>query len=168
MSADADWDFVYRPRRLVIWSCVAAAVVLVIHATFAYLLPKSHLDLFGRTFTFGDNGVKNLGASDQWAIMLIGVVVAGAILLLTRPRLRVGRHGVGVRNLVGERQYRWDEFTGVVYPDRGSSAWLELPMDEHIPVLAIRIGDGEAAVEAMERVRELQRRYTESSAEHGS
>ncbi|GAA3046805.1 PH domain-containing protein [Gordonia defluvii] len=159
MSPDEQWEFVYRPHRLVVWSGVAAAVVLLIHAIFGYLLTKSQLVVFGHTFVFGDNGVRNIGSADQWAIMLIGVIVAGAILLLTRPRVRVGPSGVAVRNLIGERAFGWGEIDGISYPERGSSAWLEFPHDEHIPVLAIRLGDGERAVEAMERVRELQARY---------
>lgn len=158
-SATGGWDLVYRPRRLVLWSAVAAVVVLLIHAVFAYLLTKEHLDIFGRRFTFGDNGVRNIGSADQWAIMAIGIVVAGGILLLTRPRLRVGASGVAVRNLIGERHFGWDEIVGITYPERGSSAWLEFPMDEHIPVLAVRVGDGEAAVVVMERIRELQQKY---------
>ncbi len=160
MTVDPAWDFVYRPRRLVQWSCVAAAVTLVVHAVFGYLLTKSQLTLFGHTFTFGDNGVRNVGAADQWSIMLIGVIAAGGILLLTRPRVRVGHRGVGVRNLIAERFFAWDEIEGISYPERGSSAWLEFPQDEHVPVLAIRIGDGEQAVTAMERVRELQQHYS--------
>ena len=81
-----EWDLVYRPHRLRVWSCAAAAVVLVIHAVFAYLLTKSQIVLFGHTFTFGDNGVRNVGSADQWAILLIGVVAVGGILLLTQPR----------------------------------------------------------------------------------
>ena len=159
VTSSEQWDLVYRPRRLVIWSCVAAVVVLLIHAIFAYLLTKSAFVIFGHTFTFGDNGVRNVGSADQWAIMLIGVVVTGGILLLTRPRLRVGPSGVAVRNLIGERLFGWDEIVGITYPERGSSAWLEFPMDEHVPILAIRVGDGESAIAAMERARELQERY---------
>ncbi|GED97920.1 PH domain-containing protein [Gordonia crocea] len=153
------WDFVYRPRRLVWWSCAAIIVVLIIHAVFAYLLTKSHIVVFGHTITFGDNGVRNIGSTDQWSILAIGVLISCGIALLTRPRVRVGAAGVGVRNLVGERVFGWDEVVGVTYPERGSSAWLEFPLDEHVPILAIRVGDGLRAVEAMERVRDLQDRY---------
>ncbi|QKT07296.1 PH domain-containing protein [Gordonia sp. X0973] len=156
----SQWDLVYRPRRLIIWSCVAAVVVVAIHATFGYLLNKANFALFGHVFNFGDNGVRNIGDTDQWSILLIGVLEAGAILLLTRPRLRVGSRGVGVRNLIGERFFDWDEIVGISYPEKGWSAWLEFPMDEHIPVLAVRSADGEAAVAAMESFRDLQQRYT--------
>ncbi len=157
---DAEWDLVYRPHRLRVWSCVAAAIVLLIHAVFAYLLTKSQITLFGHTFTFGDNGVRNVGSADQWAILLIGVVVVGGILLLTQPRVRVGERGVAVRNLIGERLFGWDEITGITYPDSGMCARLEFPDDEHIPILAIRAGDGERAITAMERVRDLHQHYS--------
>ncbi|MFT3900035.1 MAG: PH domain-containing protein [Gordonia sp. (in: high G+C Gram-positive bacteria)] len=159
MNDDSDWDFVYRPHRIVIWAWVAAIAALIIHGVFAYLLTKSQLTVLGHTHNFGDNGVRNVGLADQWALMLVGVVVAGGILLLTRSRVRVGERGVAVRNLIGERVFGWDQVVGISYPDRGSSAWLEFPLDEHVPVMAIRIGDGESAVAAMERVRELQERY---------
>ncbi|MFT4200696.1 PH domain-containing protein [Gordonia sp. (in: high G+C Gram-positive bacteria)] len=159
MSTPDEWDFVYRPRKLVRWAWIAAVVALIIHAVFGYLVTASKIRIFGYSHNFGDNGVRNLGSADQWSLILIGVLVAGAILLLTRPRLRVGARGVAVRNLIGERVFAWDEIEGISYPERGSSAWLELPMDEHIPVMAIRSGDGEAAVSAMETVRELHQRY---------
>ena len=48
---------------------------------------------------------------------------------------------------------------GLTYPDRGFGAQLELPADEHVPVLAVQAGDGDRAVEAMNRYRELEERY---------
>ncbi|MCH5643509.1 MULTISPECIES: PH domain-containing protein [unclassified Gordonia (in: high G+C Gram-positive bacteria)] len=129
------------------FAIAAAVVVLAIHITFGILL------------TISDTGPRNIGTADQAAIILIGILICGAILLLTRPRLRVGRAGIGVRNLVGERLFGWDDVVGLTYPERGFGAQLELPADEHIPVLAVQAGDGDRAVEAMNRYRELEERY---------
>ncbi|WP_051989722.1 PH domain-containing protein [Gordonia soli] len=137
------WEFVYRPRRTPRIAIAVAIVVLIIHIVFGALL------------TISDTGVQ-IGLSDQFAIWIIGVVVAGAILLFTRVRLRVGPQGVGVRNLTSERVFGWDRIVGLTYPDKGFGARLLLPADEHIPVLAVQAGDGDRAVGAMNRFRELR------------
>jgi len=147
VSSSPEWDLVYRPRKLPRYAIAAAVVVLAIHITFGLLL------------TVEDVGVRNLGGSDQAAIIGIGVLFAAAILLLTRPRLRVGPQGVEVRNLVPTRMFGWDEILGLTYPESGFGAWLLFPSDEHITVLAVQAGDGQRAVEAMARFRELEERY---------
>lgn len=149
MSVDTavEWDLVYRPRRMPRVAVVAAIVVLAIHVTFGALL------------TISDTGARNIGLSDQLAIGLIGVIITGAVLLLTRARLRVGPTGVGVRNLVGERVFEWDRVQGMTYPDKGFSARLLLPADEHVPVLAVQAWDSDRAVAAMTAFRELEERY---------
>lgn len=149
MSVDTavEWDLVYRPRRMPRVAVVAAIVVLAIHVTFGALL------------TISDTGARNIGLSDQLAIGLIGVIITGAVLLFTRARLRVGPAGVGVRNLVGERVFEWDRVQGMTYPDKGFSARLLLPADEHVPVLAVQAWDSDRAVAAMTAFRELEERY---------
>ncbi|MBD0861498.1 PH domain-containing protein [Gordonia sp. zg691] len=142
-----EWDLVHRPRNLPRWAIAAAVVVLAIHIVFGLLL------------TIDDVGVRNLGGSDQVAIILIGVLVSGAILLLTRPRLRVGAQGVEVRNLATTRLFEWDRVLGLTYPEKGFGAWLLFPADEHITVLAIQAGDGQRAIDAMSRFREIEERY---------
>ncbi|MEO9328540.1 PH domain-containing protein [Gordonia aurantiaca] len=138
---------VYRPRKLPRYAIAAAVVVMAIHIVFGLLL------------TIEDVGVRNLGASDQAAIICIGVLISGCILLLTRPRLRVGPRGVEVRNLVPSRLFPWEQVLGLTYPEKGFGAWLLFPSDEHITVLAVQAGDGPRAVEAMARFRELEERY---------
>ncbi|MFT4125155.1 MAG: PH domain-containing protein [Gordonia sp. (in: high G+C Gram-positive bacteria)] len=144
------WDLEYRSRRLRTLAIVAAIVVLAIHITFGLLL------------TISDTG-PHIGWGDQAAIIGIGVVIAGAVLTLTRPRVRVGPAGVSVRNLATERCFGWDQVCGLTYPDRGFGGQLEFPADEHIPVLAIQAADGDLAIAAMERYRELALRYRPSS-----
>lgn len=146
------WDVVYRPRRLPRQAVAAAVVVLIIHVTFGLLL------------TISDTGVRNIGIGDQAAIILIGVLVAGIVLLFTRPRLRIGPAGVGVRNLAAERLFGWDRVRGLSYPGKGFGARLLLPADEHVPVLAVQAGDGDRAVAAMESYRDLAARYAPDDA----
>ncbi|MFT4088191.1 MAG: PH domain-containing protein [Gordonia sp. (in: high G+C Gram-positive bacteria)] len=141
-----DWTYEYRPRRIQTIAWVTAGVVLLIHVVFGLLLNISY------------TGV-NIELSDELALIGVGLVVACAILLFTRSRLRVGPSGVGVRNLMSERVYGWDRVVGLAYPDRAQWARLLLPQDEHIPVLAVQARDGDAAVEAMRRFRELRQQY---------
>lgn len=146
-KSTAGWDLEYRSRRLAVVGVAVAVVVLIIHVTFGLLL------------TISNTGPDNIGWSDQVAIISIGLVVAGVAMLLTRPRLRVGARGISVRNLATERLFTWDQIRGLTYPDKGFGGQLELPADEHIPVLAIQAGDGDRAIAAMERYREIERRY---------
>lgn len=147
MTGTGRWVYAYTPRRRPRIAVIAAVVVLIIHAVFASLL------------TISDTGLSNIGAADKIALMLIGWVIALAIMLITRSRVRVGPEGVGVRNLWGERIFPWARVVGLTYPDKGLSARLLLPDDEHVPVLAIAASDGERAVEAMSRFREIESRY---------
>lgn len=142
-----DWDFVYRPRKLFRWVAIAIGIVLVIHITFGLLL------------TIEDTGPRNIGLDDQAALILIGLLLSALLLLLTRARLRVGPRGIGVRNMVGEKVYGWERTRGLTYPDKGFGAHLLFPNDEYVTVLAVQAGDGDRAVAAMARYRELERQY---------
>ncbi|NMO00458.1 PH domain-containing protein [Gordonia sp. TBRC 11910] len=130
--------------------------------TVAVLLVIVHA-VFGALLTISDTG-PDVGLSDQIGIALIGVVEAGAVLLLTRARLRVGPSGIAVRNLVSERIFGWDEIGGLVYPEGKFCARLLLPSDEYVPVLAVQARDGDRAVAAMENVRDAEQRYGRSTS----
>ncbi|MFE3544582.1 PH domain-containing protein [Nocardia sp. NPDC059177] len=143
----ADWDFEVRPRRAIRTAVIAAIVILVAFTAGGLLL---------RT---GSTGV-NFRFADQVAMILIGVLGAGAVLLLTRPRVRVGKRGVSVRNILGDHEYPWAYIRGASFPDRKSWARLELADDDYVPMLAIRSNDKVHAADAIERLRELGARYT--------
>ncbi|WP_342222178.1 PH domain-containing protein [Nocardia farcinica] len=123
-------------------------------ATFERLLP--HVDAL--TGTTGPTGV-HFGLAYQIALLVGGAVVAGGVLLLTRPRVGAGAEGVAVRNVLGENLFGWEHIRGVSFPDRKSWARLELVDDDYVPLLAIRSNDKEHAARAMERLRELGGRY---------
>ena len=98
--------------------------------------------------------------ADQVAIALLGVVIAGAVLLFARPRLRVGAAGRG-----GAKPVRL-QADSVVRRGRTCRSRavhggrrVDLPDDEYIPVMAIQAVDKERAVDAMDRVRGLLARY---------
>ena len=102
--------------------------------------------------------------ADQVAIALLGVVIAGAVLLFARPRLRVGAPGVAVRNLFGYRLIPWSDVVDVSFPRGARWARVDLPDDEYVPVMAIQAVDKDRAVEAMDSVRGCWRATARISA----
>ena len=134
--------------------------------------PTPHADIrYGAAFTIaavhiaigfllkvGSTGVV-FQTSDQVAMALLGLVLAGVVLLFARPRLRVGAAGISVRNLLGDRLIEWPDVAGVSFPVGNRWARIDLPDDEYIPVMAIQAVDKERAVNAMDTVRALLARY---------
>jgi hypothetical protein len=145
----AEWEFEVRPRRAVRTAWIAAVLIA---ATFT---------VGGVWLRSGSTGV-NFRVADQIAMIGIGVLGAAAVLLLTRPRVRVGARGVSVRNILGDNDFPWDYIRGVSFPDRKAWARLELVDDDYVPMLAIRSNDKEHAAAAMARLRELGAKYSGS------
>ena len=135
-----DWDLEVRPHLTPYFAYGAAALILAAHVTVGVLLKISSTGVIFQT-------------ADQVAIALLGVVIAGAVLLFARPRLRVGAPGVAVRNLLGYRLIPWSDVVGVTFPRGARWARVDLPDDEYIPVMAIQAVDKDRAVEAMDNVR---------------
>ena len=140
-----DWDVTLRPRLTPLLAVIAAAVIAVAgvvvailnnHASGAYVRP-----------------------ADQIAMAGLAIVIAGAVLLLTRPRLKVGPAGLAVRNVLGYRMIPWSEVVDVSFPPGKRWARVDLDYDEYVPVLAIQVNDRRRAVEAMDTVRALMGRY---------
>lgn len=145
-ETDQDWDLVCRPHWTPIVAYVAAFLILAAHVAGGLLLK------------IGSTGVV-FQTADQVAMGLLGVVLAGAVLLLTRPRLLVGSAGLSVRNILGYKLIRWPDVVGVSFPIGSRWARIELPDDEYIPVMAIQAVDKGRAVDSMDAVRELVARY---------
>ncbi|MHD0279312.1 PH domain-containing protein [Rhodococcus aetherivorans] len=146
-AADTRWDLEVRSRKMSRWAIVAAIVLMLGHIGAALVLRAG-----------GDTGV-NLRVADQIAIVCVGVVVSGSVLLLTRPRLRAGASGVVVRNVLGEKAFGWDQVRGMTFPQGKPWPRLELPQDEYVPVVAVQARDGEHAVAALAAFRGLEQRY---------
>lgn len=146
-QGDAGWDLEVRPHRAVRNSRIVAAVIAVLFV------------LAGVLSNHSATGV-NFREADQVAVIVFGLLLAGAVLLLTRPRVRVGARGVVVRNILGDNEFRWPDIRGVSIPEKKAWARLELAGDEYVPMLAIRMNDGERAARAMDRFRELGAKYT--------
>ena len=143
---DAEWDLEIRPHLTPYFAYGAALLILIAHIAVGALLK------------IGSTGVV-FQTADQVAIALLGAVIAGAVLMFARPRLRVGAAGVAVRNLVGYKVIPWELVVGVSFPQGARWARVDLPDDEYVPVMAIQAVDKERAVDAMDRVRDLLARY---------
>ncbi|MGB9227340.1 PH domain-containing protein [Mycobacterium sp.] len=147
MKSDRDeWDVELRPHLTPLFAYAAAFLIATAHIAVGFLLKV------------GSTGVV-FQTADQVAMALLGLVIAGAVLLLARPRLRAGAAGLSVRNLLGDKLIPWPDVVGVSFP--GGSRWarVDLPDDEYVPVMAIQAVDKDRAVAAMDSVRSLLGRY---------
>ncbi|MEB3984205.1 PH domain-containing protein [Mycobacterium sp. 663a-19] len=140
------WDVELRAHRTPLFAYAAAFLIAAVHIAVGLLLKVRSSGVIFRT-------------SDQVAMAVLGLILAGAVLLFTRPRLRVGPTGIAVRNLLGYKLIPWLDVAGVSFPAGHRWARVDLPDDEYIPVLAIQAVDKERAVDAMDTVRSLLARY---------
>ncbi|WP_085974256.1 PH domain-containing protein [Mycobacterium sp. 155] len=123
-----------------------AVILVVVHVGVGALLKMGSTGVYFQT-------------ADQVAMGLLGVILAGAVLMFTRPRLRVGAQGLAVRNLISYRLIPWADVVDVSFPQGARWARVDLPDDEYIPVMAIQAIDKGRAVEAMDQVRVLTDKY---------
>jgi hypothetical protein len=148
-----DWDLEVRPHLTPYFAYGAAAVIVISAVAVGVLLKISSTGVIFQT-------------ADQIAMALLGVIIAGAVLLFARPRMRIGTPGVAVRNLFGYRLIPWSDVVGVTFPRGARWARVDLPDDEYVPVMAIQAVDKERAVDAMDRVRGLLVRYRPDISPH--
>jgi hypothetical protein len=142
----SDWDLVVRPHLTPYFAYAAAAIIFAAHVTVGVLLKIKSTGVIFQT-------------ADQVAIALLGAVIAGAVLMFARPRLRVGASGVAVRNLFGYKLIPWADVVDVSFPRGARWARIDLPDDEYVPVMAIQAVDKNRAIDAMDRVRGLIDQY---------
>jgi hypothetical protein len=146
LSSGADWDAELRPHWTPLFAYGAAFVIAAAHIVVGLLLKMNSSGVIFQT-------------ADQVAMAILGLVIAGLVLLFARPRLRVGKSGLSVRNMLGDRLVPWSEVVGVSFPAGTRWARIDLPDDEYIPVMAIQAVDKDRAVDAMDTVRSLFARY---------
>lgn len=140
------WDLQVRPHLTPYFAYGAAILILAAAIALGALLKA------------GSTGVV-FQTADQVAFAGLGVVLAGAVLLFARPRLRAGKAGLAVRNMLGEKLIAWPDVVDVSFPAGARWARVDLADDEYIPLMAIQAVDKERAVAAMDAVRELVERY---------
>ncbi len=108
------WDVVLRPHRTPLFVYGAAVLIAAAHIVLGLLLKVGSTGVVFRT-------------SDQVAIAVLGLVIAGVVLLFARPRLRIGPAGVSVRNLLGDKLIEWPDVVGVSFPVGHRWARIDLP-----------------------------------------
>ncbi|MFC5236365.1 PH domain-containing protein [Pseudonocardia zijingensis] len=150
MSAPEQDVVVVRPRKVLIAAVTGAVLIVGLFVAIAVVLRTVQTGVF---FRF----------ADQVALVLLGLFIAGGLLLVARPRVRADTEGIEVRNILLTRYLPWSLVERVAFPDGASWARLDLPDDEYLPVLAIQAVDGERAVEAIAKVRALHARHRSSS-----
>jgi len=136
-----------RPVRARRVAFAVAAVVVVLFVVLAALL--------GRT---SSEGVE-FGPGDQAAMVLLGVLVAGGVLLLARPCVVADLDGVWVRNIFTTKDVPWEVVRAVSFRDGTPWAMLDLADDDQIAVLAVQAADGARAVAAVRALRALHARH---------
>jgi PH (Pleckstrin Homology) domain-containing protein len=133
---------VVRPRRLLRVAWAGAVVTVAFFVMIALVLRNTDTGVYFRT-------------ADQVAMVMLGLFVAGGVLLLARPRVRADAAGIEVRNILVTRYVPWELVVGVAFPDGASWARLDLPDDEYIPLLAIQATDRDYAADGLAKVRAL-------------
>jgi hypothetical protein len=147
--------FEARPRKARRVAVAAAVVLIAVFTVVAVLLRETPTGVYFQL-------------SDQVAMVLVGLLLAGAVLLFARPRVRAGAEGIEIRNLLGTRTVPWDLILRVSFPDGAPWARLELPDDEYIAVMAIQAADGRHAVQAIRRLRAVHAAHTAPRGAPGS
>ena len=133
---------VVRPRKTLIAAWVGSVAVVGLFTALAVVLRNSPTGVYFRL-------------ADQIAVVLLGLFIAGGLLLLARPRVRADADAIEVRNILVSRTVPWSEVVRVAFPDGASWARLDLPDDEYMAVLAIQAVDGQRAVDGITAVRAL-------------
>lgn len=133
---------VLRPLKVSIFAWVGAVGLVASLTAIALVLRNTDTGVIFRV-------------ADQVALILIGVFIAGGILLMARPRIRADAAGIEVRNVLQTRHFAWDDVVRIAFPDSASWARLDLPDHEYVPLMAVQAVDGQRSVEAMRRLRAL-------------
>ena len=135
-----------RPRRITIFAAIAAGLVIASMVVIGLLLRDTNEGVEFRT-------------SDQIGLIGVGLILGGVIMTAARPRLRVDRRGLWIRNMLGEQFTPWPLVVRIAYPQGAPWAQVLMPDDEIKPLMAIQAMDRGRAVAALEKVRELQATY---------
>jgi Bacterial PH domain len=134
-----------RPRRARRVCFGLAAFIVILFAALGTVLS-------------GPTGAEDMAffrRSDQYAMGVLGLLIAAGILVFARPRIVADQRHVRVRNLLGSVDVPWEVVRSVRF-NRGSPwASLELQDDDLISLLALQAVDKQYAVEGVRALRAL-------------
>jgi hypothetical protein len=103
--------------------------------------------------TDGGDGV--FQASDQFAMIGLGLLGALGILMFTRPRVHADARGIKVRNVLGGYELPWEVVRSIQFGRGAPWASLELQDDDVVAVMAVQAADKAYAVQAVRAMRAL-------------
>lgn len=135
-------ELIARPRKLTIWSIVASLILVAVFVVMGVLLKQSEA---GTVFTL----------FDQIGIGGIGVILAGGCLMFTRPRVWANSKQITVRNVFLTTTLPWGVVREVGVTQGSAWGLLDLQDDDQLSMLGLQVADGERAVLAMRRLRQL-------------
>jgi hypothetical protein len=141
-----------RPVRLRRVAVAIAAVVVATSVVIAVLLGGTRSE--GVVF----------GPGDQVAMVVLGLLLAGGVLLLARPSLEADVRGLHVRNILVSHDVPWEVVRDIAFPDGSPWATLELADDDQLALLAVQAADGERSVAAVRGLRALHARHSAGGA----
>ncbi len=133
-----------RPRKATRVARVLAVLVVVLFVLVATAL-------HGAT----DSGKGVFQTGDQVAMIGLGLLGAGGILLFTRPRVDADERGIRIRNVIGGYDLPWDVVRAVTFPRGAPWVSLELRDDDVVAVMAVQAADKERAVAVVRALRAL-------------
>lgn len=132
-----------RPIRMARIGWVCAVAVLLLFVVIA-LVMKQH--------TAGAHFI----GSDQLGTVIIGVILGGLFLMLTRPRLRADATGVHLRSFLGGwRDIPWNLVVRIDFPSNVRFARVVLPAEESLAIYAVSRLDKAESVAVMAQLRAL-------------
>jgi hypothetical protein len=112
------------------------------------------------------NAGAHFGVEDQIGTAVLGVILGGLFLMLTRPRLEADRESLRLRSFLGGwRTVPWDVVVAVEFPSRVRFARIVLPGEETLAIYAVQRLDKEQAVDVMRRLRALYAAIHPAAAE---
>jgi len=132
-----------RPIRSARIAWVASALVFVAFTVTALVMKR-----YNAGASFND--------ADQGGTFVVGVILAGLLIMPTRPRLYADIEGVRLRAFLGGwRTVPWNLIVRVDFPSKLRFARIVLPGEEALAIYAVQRLDKEAAVATMAQLREL-------------
>ena len=145
-TSTAPWELVVTSTKLNQWTWAGVVVIMAIHIFMALVV---RLGYTGAAVT----------TVDQWSFIGIGIIFSGIWMLGLRPRVRVNKDGVEVRNFLNPQFYPWEIVHGLSFPKNSRTARLELPDFEFVSMWAFQAADGNRVVDAVNSFRLLEDAY---------
>jgi hypothetical protein len=102
------------------------------------------------------NAGADFDTKDQFGTVAVGIIVAGLLIMPTRPRLSADAQAVRLRSFLGGwRVIPWDVIVRIDFPSNLRFARVVLPGDEALAIYAVQRLDKDRAVATMEQLRAL-------------